>query len=371
MTDSRPLRRLATVVAVVIYALVFGEMFLRILHPQALVPRYVSGGADGIRANVPGARFFQHTPETDVEIRYNSAGMRDDRPPPPLARAPGECRVALLGDSYFTGFESSWQDSFAMQLEKALAVSGHRCRVLNFAVSGFGQGEMLVALHSRVAPYRPDVVIVSLHVSDGMDNIRSGLFKRGADGEIEPLARSYLPGVAMADRLRRITAYRWMEENSHLYAAVREWAGRKGKALLAALSGAAAVAAPAETGPPAFYGDQNLNAALLHALDRDTRVMGTRLLLLEVPGYQDRTRFLEVAENLAGADTLARIPWATPLPVFNSYAAPDVKIYMEHGHLHWTPLGNRLAAEATASALIDQRLLPGTTTPLDTRTPAP
>jgi hypothetical protein len=33
-------------------------------------------------------------------------------------------------------------------------------------------------------------------------------------------------------------------------------------------------------------------------------------------------------------------------PVFAAHADPEVKLYYEQGHFHFTPLGNRLAAEA-------------------------
>ena len=36
----------------------------------------------------------------------------------------------------------------------------------------------------------------------------------------------------------------------------------------------------------------------------------------------------------------------SPLAEFEAAAAPDVKIFYEEGHLHFSPLGNRLAARA-------------------------
>jgi hypothetical protein len=123
----RSLRLFVTGLAIIAYAMVFGEIFLRTFKPEPLVPRYVTGGPDGIRANIPNVSFRQWTPEVDVTVRYNDKGMRDDRPAPPLARQAGECRVALVGDSYFVGFESDYAHSFARQLEGLLSRAAGRC----------------------------------------------------------------------------------------------------------------------------------------------------------------------------------------------------------------------------------------------------
>lgn len=350
----RFLLRLLMVLLLAGYALLFGEWFLRLLAPQPLVPRYVTGGADGIRANMPDIAFRQWTPEVDVVIRYNHAGMRDDRPPPPAAKAPGECRVALLGDSYFVGFESDWAPSFAHQLEVALARRGHRCRVLDLAVSGFGHAEMLVALQSRVRQWQPDAVIFSVHQTDGLDNLRSGLF-RLVDGRLQPTGNSFLPGVAMSDRLNRFAAYRWLQENSHLYSAAREWLGRTGKQLLASFRKSRDTDDAGEDGAlpvKGFVGDRALNRALVEAAVADTRRMGAIPLLFDIPTSGGRLRYVSVAGDLLGADLVRTLPFASPLPRFKAVMRPDTKLYLEHGHRHWTAPGNRIAAETAADALV-------------------
>jgi hypothetical protein len=350
------------VVLLPVYALVFGEYFLRLMDPQPLVPRYVTGGPDGVRANMPDTTFRQWTPEVDVRIHYNHAGMRDDRPPPPLAKAPGECRIALLGDSYFVGFESDWAHSFGHQLERALARHGHPCRVLNFAVSGFGHAEMLVALDSRVRRWRPDLVIASVHQTDGLDNLRSSLFRLSPDGRLERNAASYLPGVAISDRLNRSRFYRWLQENSHLYSAGREWLGSTGKQLLAGLRRRQQVAAEgggdnAPVTGKTFVGDRQLNRALAQALVAESRAIGAQTLLFDIPGSGGRMRYVSAASDLLGADLLAELPFASPFDRFRAMMGPDVKLYLEHGHRHWTALGNRVTAEVAADAIVARQLL--------------
>lgn len=357
------------------YTLVFGELFLRLASPQALVPRYVTAGPEGVRANMPGVSFRQWTPEVDVTVRYNNVGQRDDRPGVG-PRTAGDCRIALLGDSYFVGFESDYPHSFAARLEEALAKRGHPCRVVNFAVSGFGHAENLKIIDSRVRPYKPDLLLMSVHQTDGYDNIRSGLYTTGPNGP-EATGNNFLPGIAISDQLNRLAVYRWAQENSHLYSALREWAGATGKRWLAMarLGGARAEAEGEEgEGPlptdassadplPAWVGSQALNAQLVAAIDGAARAIGARLMLFEIPSAGDRTHFTGPMEKLLPAPLLETVPHASPLGRFERMASPDVQLYLEHGHRHWTALGNQTAADVAADAILAQKLLPAPASP--------
>ncbi len=360
----RALRLCLLALACLGYALVFGELFLRGLDPQPLVPRFVTGGADGIRANIPNITFRQWTPEVDVHVSYNDRGMRDDRPAPPLAKRPGECRVALLGDSYFVGFESDFGNSFGKRLEDDLAAAGTPARVLNFAVSGFGSAEMLVAMRRRVAQYHPDVVIMSWHYSDLADNVRAGLFT--VDGnQLVATGRPFVPGVEISDRLMQLPGYRWLIENSHLYSAVRERAGTGLKTFLAQLRGQkpaaedinavaeqpATLADPLDVfipDRPPGAGNPLLDRALIYASRDTAAAMGAHFLLYEVPTSGSRTRLTPVLPLLG---PLSDVATASPLRDFEAVAGPEVKLYYEHGHHHWTPLGNQIAASAAARAV--------------------
>lgn len=347
-----------------VYALVFGELFLRLLAPQALVPRYVTAGPDGVRANMANTSFRQWTPEVDVTIHYNAAGQRDDRPPPG-PRTAGDCRIALLGDSFFVGFESSYANSFAARLEQALAARGHSCRVVNFAVSGFGHAENLVILESRVRRYHPDLLLMSVHQTDGNDNVRSGLYRAGPQGPVRSGA-TFLPGIAISDRLNRSASYRWAQENSHLYSAVREWAGTMGKRLLATIRLKAAesdnedIALDKTVGGtlPAWVGDRVLNAQIVEAIDREGKAMEAPLMLFEIPTSGSRSQYVGVMDRILPPQLLAHIPHASPLARFEQMASPQTQLYLERGHRHWTALGNRVAADVAADAIIAQNLLP-------------
>ncbi|MCA9511848.1 MAG: SGNH/GDSL hydrolase family protein, partial [Myxococcales bacterium] len=236
MTAVGLARKLGIAALVGAYSLVFGEVFLRVMAPQAILPRFVTGTPLGIRGNIPGARYRQWTPETEVEIRINAQGLRADRE---FARAKpsGTCRVALLGDSYLLGFENDLPDSIAGRLQARFDASPWRVEVLDFAVSGFGTAEMLVQFDGEVAAFAPDVTVFQFHASDLRDNVRTArLFEEDArTGALRRTDATYLPGVAVQDRLMHFAAYRWAIEHSHLYTAVRERAALLGKDLLFAL----------------------------------------------------------------------------------------------------------------------------------------
>ena len=366
--------RLVLIVAIVAYGVVFGEMFLRVFAPQPLVPRYVTGSADGIRANMQGTTFRQWTPEVDVRVRYNDRGMRDDRPAPPLQKPVGQCRVALLGDSYFVGFESDFASSFAKRLEDDLAAARTPARVLNFAVSGFGTAEDLIALQRRVAAWKPDVVIMSWHNTDPVDNVRSGLFRLDGD-RLVATGTPFLPGIAISDRLMQVPGYRWLIENSQLYSAVRERAAVAIKALLAKLRGGAVAGdtdplglAASDTPAPEFadallpprgqgHGNPRLDLALLRASRDAAGGMGAHFLLFDIPIFRSRTEFLSPQALYLG--DLPGFEMVSPQQDFTAAGSGSTKLYWEKGHLHWTPRGNALAASVAARAIAARGWLAG------------
>ena len=363
MTIPRWLRWPLYTVLGLAYALVFGEVFVRVMAPQALVPRFVTGAPDGIRANLPGASFRQVTPEVDAQITYNAQGMRAEREYP-IAKPAGTCRVALLGDSFFVGFESTFENSFAVQLERLLNERGHRCEVLNFAVSGFGTAESLVALRSRVLKYSPDLLVLSWHRTDPADNRRSNLFTW--DGRtLQPTGRPFLPGVKVSDTLMAYAPYRWAVEHSHFYNAVREWIGVTGKNLLLMLSRRPADDddAPPAAGKPGG-GDNgpaadSLDLALLGAVDEEMKRAGGHMLLYEIPDFRSRTSILSSLQVLHPS-VYERFAVASPLQAMQARATPEVKFYQEQGQNHWTPLGNRLAAEVAVERIEALGWLPPT-----------
>lgn len=364
---SKRLRNLVFGIAAVAYGLVFGEVFLRLVEPQAILPRYVTATEAGIRGNIPGATYYHYTPEVTVEMRINRQGMRADReftPAPPR----GVCRVAMVGDSFFMGYEADLPDSIAGQIELQLAEAGYRAEVLNFAVSGFGTAEMLRKYEAEIAGFDPDVLVYQFHQTDFDDNIRAGLYRLTPDGGVEDTGARYVPAVGIRQTLARLPAYRWISDNSHLHAFLRQKASQQAKRLVAALRfggpagpanagdlpvAPATPAAPAADVPAAPTRAERLTSALVTESFRRAEAAGTEWFLFDIPQRRNRTTFESDLGRLVLPEEV-RARTVSPLAAFRDAAAPEVKIYWEEGHGHLTPLGNRLATAVLVEAMLSR-----------------
>ncbi len=353
---SKPhrLRRALLIPVLTLYSVFFAELFLRFMKPSPLLPRYVTAAPYGVRMNVPGATYWQTTREVRVQVRINEQGIRWDRA---ISRhkPEGVCRVVLYGDSFFMGYEVDLEDSFAFLLEDALRAAGHSCEVVNLAVSGFGTAEMLVALQADGLGYDPDLVVFQWHATDPIDNLRSGLFGV-RDGQLTRLAEDYLPAVELRDRLSRYGIYRWVIENSHLYASLREATARRVKAVLAGLRASGRADPTHAPAPTTGAPGRSLDALLLRAAQQETRSRGAAFLVVEIPSRNGPGSYRAAPAAFAdGRPT--DLHWVSPLEAFHAAAGPDRLLYREFGHGHLTELGNRVLTRVVVDYIDRERLL--------------
>ena len=351
------IRKTALVVLAGFYILLFGEIFLRVMDPQPLMPRYVVGTDWGIRGNEPSITYRHWTPETETTITTNSLGMRDAREFAERAE-PGVCRIALMGDSYFMGYEANVEDSIAGFLEADFEAAGYDLDVLNFAVSGHGTSEMILHFQNLAARFSPDVAVFQFHASDYTENIRANLHRLTPDAELVATGGTYLPAVGIRTALEAIPAFRWVSENSQIYAGAREKAALMVKKLLVDINMRANAAedegAPetgAEDGVAEATRGHRLTAALIGLSRRVAEDAGASWYLFDVPTRRSRTEFISTLHRMNLAPDLAGRA-VSPLPLFEAAAGPEVKLFYERGHLHFTPLGNRLAARALFERII-------------------
>jgi len=345
------------VIASCLYVLAVGEGFVRVFAPAAIMPRFVEPTAYGLRGNVPSTSYWHYTSEVSVEYRINAAGIRADREIP-LAKPASTCRVVLFGDSFFMGYEVDLKDAFATLLEKDLQAAGYRCQVVNLAVSGYGTAEMLVELEQVGFQYSPDVVIFQWHRTDPEDNVRSDLFRVAKDGQLVRHAQTYLPSMKLRAMLDHVPLYRWLEQNSQLFCALRErgavitkrqiMVARKEEAQSALAQHAEA---PKPAGPKPLPYRLRLTRDLLAEGNRVAHEHGAQFMVFEVPTALSRTQFDTVDDRLT-ASLPTDVAYLTPIEAFRKHANPDLKLYYEHGAGHWTPLGNQIAAHEAAQALI-------------------
>jgi hypothetical protein len=333
-----------TVVGLIVYTLLFAELFIRLVVHQPILPRYVTDTPWGVRGNIPNARFWQHTSEVTASFHYNSQGMRDDRTFP-LAKPAGVCRVALFGDSYFAGFELKYPDTYAYRLERALRQRGYKVEVLNFAVSGFGTAEHNKTYEGYARKFSPDLVLYEWHMTDFDDNVRSGLY-RLKDGQLQPAAAKFLPSISLQNKLMKSGVYRFVADNSQLYNFLRENLARYAKRALKVINAKAAgddegagagnlgAAVYAKASPYAV----SLSQALLDQAKASTARDNASFYVLEIPRPVSRTQF-EPSITQMSPQFLGTLNLVQPTPQLTAAGRPDRKLYLEHGAQHLSPDG--------------------------------
>jgi len=340
-------------IAVIIYCFVFAEYFIRVFKPQALIPRYVTGSDYGIRVNIPNSSYRHWTPEINVQMEINSAGMRSNREYD-KQKTNGVCRIGIFGDSFFMSYEVSYEDSLANQIEKYIdANSPYRCEVLNFAVSGFGTAESLLQYKHFAREYNLDIAILEWHFTDVQDNLRSSLFAV-ENGELVRRNQEYLPAISIRDKLISYRAYRWAIEYSHLYSAVRSVAATKVKDLLlfvrtlrsAKTSEGERIENQSTTVAKSSQEGQqtktSLDGRLIDAFIAEAALDGVTTLLLDVPS---RTFDGDIKSSLTDLVWQPRedITVISPVKPLEKLNEQGVLLYFEQGHRHLTPslLGDR------------------------------
>jgi hypothetical protein len=361
------------------FTLAFGEAFVRILCPQPVMPRYVTGTPWGVRGNIPFAHYWHYTPEVAVEYRINGQGLRADHDFQTQKTA-GTCRVAVFGDSLLMGYEVDLRDSFSTRLEGQLRDHGLAVEVLNFSVSGFGTAEMLRTYEAFARQFDPDFVLFSWHMTDLEDNVRSDLY-RMRNGKLTIANNSYLPGVKTQDFLMQFAVYRFVSDHSQLYALLRERTGRFTKGLVLQLHqervtakmAAAAADAPDEDEDDAMHAarvqvNRELSSAIVELAAKEVAADGRVFYLVEIPIRESRTRFRSSVDVLSDA-TRSRVKIISPLDTFTRVARPDVKLYYEQGEGHLTPFGVQLLANEAAAELERTSRLSGCRTKIPAAAP--
>lgn len=342
----------------VVWTPIAAELFLRILAPVPMLPRYIEAGPHGIRSNMPSMTYRHQTPEYVVELRTNSQGMRADRDFE-LEKPAGTRRIVVLGDSFGMGYGVNLEESSLHLLGEGLAEAlGCPVEVLNFSVSGFGPAEELVVLEEEALSFEPDLVIQYYFSNDPVDDLRAGLF-RLEDGQLVRGNAEYLPAVEIREFLFSFPIYRWLAGESHLYNLARDRAGATVKQLLAAARKIQSPPkaperpspAPKETETGGLTAAERLTVRILERMQERSNEAGAEFLILSVPRRLARDTFEEAFPH----DDEQALPVVSPIPAFES--ADGAMLYWERSHGHWTPRGCRLVAETLVERILHDGLL--------------
>jgi len=165
------LKHLIVMVIAVPVALLWGEIFTRVLLPQNVDSRMNIFQMDPVVGFTykPYAVTYEKGREYNVQYRINSSGLRDREHE---RKTKGVFRILLLGDSFSASHGLSIEDSLSTQLERALqarATSDQMpvvIEVVNAAVGGYSPFNYWKAYHRWSSEFRPDIVVVGLSPDD-------------------------------------------------------------------------------------------------------------------------------------------------------------------------------------------------------------
>jgi len=168
-TSSSWIKNLAVAGASVAVALVLGEAALRVAgfsYPNFWRPDPFVG-----TALTPGMEGWQRD-EGKAYVRVSSQGLRDHEHS--VAKPAGTYRIAILGDSYAEAMQVDEDRAFWALLPKKLEAcrfaAGKHVETINFGVSGYGTGNELMMLQTRVWPFQPDMVLLAFFPGNDVRN---------------------------------------------------------------------------------------------------------------------------------------------------------------------------------------------------------
>jgi GDSL-like Lipase/Acylhydrolase family len=284
----------------------------------------------------------------------NAQGYRGAGLPPSKARA---LRIVLLGDSIAFGLEVGDDETFAA----VLSSRRHEVEVANLAVQGYDPGQELIRLEREGLPLKPDVVILSLCVSNDLADVSLPVFLY--DGR-HPKPFFTVEGgqlVEHADNLRlsfRQEAALYLLEHSRLYALlaarskveedeggeVEHWTVRRRKALR-------------DRGRAI-----EITSRLLGRMADDCRKRGVKFIVAAFPDKRSFRLGSGWLEQVRSSPELQGVPFVDMAARFRSRQM-DFQAFAMDGIGHLSPNGHRVAAEILNDVLVEEGLLADDTQP--------
>lgn len=172
--------------------------------------------------NVPDMRVQELIPSKSTfingkTIEVNRWGMRDRDYD--LVKAPGTCRIAVIGTSHEMGYGVENSEIFDPLLEERLnrehaGKSWQRYEILNFAVNAYSPLSQVEVMHKKVSPFRPDVLFFFPHEEQIgiMTRLLAQTIRKGIEPEYDFIRQviresGVTATTAYAQAERRLTPY--------------------------------------------------------------------------------------------------------------------------------------------------------------------
>lgn len=323
---------------------------------QPRFPRRVIGADFGLRINEPGAHYWHHSADVDVEFRINRQGMRADRDFE-YAKPPAVRRIVSLGDSFTIGYEVDVRDTFSSVLERELRARGLEVEVLNAGVSGYSNAEECLYLERELLRYEPDLVLVTFFGNDLVDNVRSGLFRLDENRLVEA-AWSYLPGGGLGDWLNTNPLLGGLSERSNGFALLKERLTQlvKQRVFDANRRNLGSTGSGSSAGQRL---QRRLAGAIFERIYETTRSQGIPLVIQSIPFPEPFHAPRHLLDQFpletfdVGREGITFFPTRSVLEP----QLGRTPLYHLRSHGHWTPESHRLAGESLARLVSERRLL--------------
>ncbi len=317
----------------------------------------------------PGLAYTHVTNEFSARLYTNREGFRvsEKREEFSLDKDPSRYRIVLLGPSFAFGWAADFEDSFAARLEETLEsvglARGRDVEIINAGVPSLPPANNLNWYKRVGREYRPDLVIQLMHGSMLAYNRVRNTHRVDAAGYLLPAQVSRLGRIRQSAKRLGLVFYSWSiytELRGRLGSTGRE-AGRPGSVRTAD------VGTPANRRFDPKHPQVAETIAFFENLRRATEDSGARLLVVSFPpAYgihrEDERRWKNDGvwnvEELVGynRDFCAYL---------NQHRSPCVDIHEDLRRVaessgqrlyywldtHWTPLGNRVAAQAVSNHL--------------------
>lgn len=226
MITHSPWRRALLMMLLFPLALIWGELFTRVLLPQQLDSRMNIFKGDPVAGFIfePGSSTYETGREYRVLYEINSDGIRDREYG---NKKSSHYRVLLLGDSFSVSHGLTIEDSLSRQLERALQAaidiekSGVTVQVINGAVGGYSPFNYWKAYQRWDPVYKPDVAVVALSPDDYEvpNEYATYMIEKGITLKVARLGDNAEP--KRAGIIRR--ARKWLSWNSHIYILLRNF----------------------------------------------------------------------------------------------------------------------------------------------------
>jgi hypothetical protein len=312
--------------------------------------------------NRPHLAHVHRTNEFEATYFTDGHGLRVPRMGDEVPRQPGEgrYRILLLGPSFAFGWAVNYEDSFAAELERLLTerdfARGRAVEVVNAGVNSIGIAQALRWLEAEGLQYRPDLILQFVYGSMAVNTNVDADAVVDDEGYLVPRRSSV--AQRLRDQLKKsaLVFYGWVVYTQTLTART------KGNARV--LGAGRPLEMQAGFDPTSETVAASL--ALFERLRDVAQRAGAELQLVYLPlSYavhrEDEARWRHLGVQDVDAQKAFDAAYCEHLstqgircldltPDLVAAAAGGERLYFPID-IHWTPLGNRVAARAVADRL--------------------